>query len=144
MSGTALAFAVAASLYTGFQWTIRVVVYPQFAQAAAAGDRAWVDYEAAHQRLVSVAVGPLFAALGLAALAVLARPPAGVGRTLPGLGVVLVGAVLALTGLAAVPLHGRLSRRWDAGDHRRLLAVDSARLVAAAGATAVAVAIAAS
>jgi hypothetical protein len=140
MSVTALSFAVAAAAYTGFQWTIRVVVYPQFSRAAAAGNDLWTVYEAAHQRLVSLAVGPLFAALGITSLAALARPPAGVGRWLPALGVAFVAVVLAATALLAVPLHGRLARRWHPGDHRRLMAVDTLRLVASVAATVVAVA----
>jgi len=54
------AYLGADSLYTGFQLTIRGVVYPQMAKVP---EPVWVDYEAAHQRRVSVVVGPLFAVL---------------------------------------------------------------------------------
>lgn len=134
MSVTALAFVLAASLYTGFQWTIRLVVYPQFATVPVG---AFVAYERNHQRLVSIAVGPLFAALGVAALALLARKPAGVGEWVPVSAVVLVGILLGLTAFAAVPLHTRLTTGFEPGTHRRLLAVDAARLVVAGAAMAV-------
>lgn len=130
---TALALLVSTALYTGFQWTIRVVVYPQFATVP---PEAFVRFEARHQRLVSVAVGPLFLASGLAALVALARPPAGVGRLLPLATAAAVGAILLVTALLAVPLHRALSDGYDAAVHRRLLRVDTARLLLAVLATA--------
>lgn len=138
MSLTAVAFLVASSLYAGFQWTIRVVVYPQFARVGAVD---FPDYERAHQRLVSVAVGPLFAALVASAVAVTLHPPAASSRLLPGVGLASVASILGLTALAAVPLHGRLEHGFDPSLHRRLLGVDALRLVAALAATATAVAI---
>ncbi len=128
MSLTALALLVTAALYAGFQWTVRVVVYPQFARVL---PEAFPAYEAAHQRLVSIAVGPLFAALGVAALAAFVHPPDGVPRAVAALAPVLDGALLAVTGALAVPLHRRLSAGFDAATHGRLLAVDTVRLVLA-------------
>ena len=139
MSITALAFLLSSALYTGFQWTIRVLVYPQF--DAVPGSH-FVAYESRHQRRVSFAVGPLFAALGLASLAVVIDPPAGASRWLALGAPVLAGAILVLTALAAVPLHSRLSRGFDATAYRRLLAVDSARLACAGAATVLAVVLA--
>ena len=138
MSATAVAYVVSAALYTGFQWTIRVLVYPQFTRVR------WEDfpdYERSHQRFVSLAVGPLFVALGLTALALVGRPPAGVARWEAFLAIVPVGVILAVTALLAVPLHGRLSTGFDGAVHRRLLAVDTIRLVAAAAATAAGIAV---
>ena len=129
---TALAFLLSSALYTGFQWTIRVVVYPQFDAVATSG---FAEYERRHQRRVSIAVGPLFAALGVTSLAVFLDPPAGTSRWLALGAPALVGAILAITALAAVPLHSRLSAGFDAAVYRRLLAVDSARLLCAAAAT---------
>jgi hypothetical protein len=138
VSLTAVAFVVASALYTGFHWTIRVLAYPQFAQVPA---DAFVPYERNHQRLVSIAVGPLFAALVVTALAVLVDRPDGTPLWEPILGVGLVGVILAVTALVAVPLHGRLGTGFDLRTHRRLLAVDAVRLGAAALTTAVAVAV---
>lgn len=119
---------VCACLYAGFQWTIRVLVYPQFARV---DPRDFPRYERSHQRRVSVAVGPLFVALAGSALAVVAHGPAGVPTLYRLAAVAPVGAVLAITAILAVPLHGRLEAGFDPKVHRRLLAVDSARLVAA-------------
>ena len=132
MAVTAIAFTLASALYTGFQWTIRVLVYPQFSRV---GRPDFPDFERSHQRLVSYAVGPLFLALGLSALALVALPPAGVARWEAFAAIVPVGVILSVTALLAVPLHGRLSAGFDEAAHRRLLAVDSVRLVAAVAAT---------
>ncbi|MHA3703863.1 DUF1772 domain-containing protein [Jatrophihabitans sp. YIM 134969] len=133
---TALAFTVAAALYLGFQWTIRVLVYPQFTQVPAS---AFVAYEARHQRLVSIAVGPLFLAWGITAIALFVWPPDGVSRWWAVATGACTAVVLGLTALLAVPLHRALSTRFDADAHRRLLRVDTARLIAATAATALGV-----
>lgn len=120
---------VTTSLYAGFQWTIRALVYPQF---AAVPVDAFVAFESRHQRLVSIVVGPLFVAEGASSIAAFALRP--------GAASVLVGAclagVLALTAFAAVPAHRVLSGGFDPVAYRRLLAVDSARLLLALGAVA--------
>lgn len=136
MSVTALVFVVASALYTGFQWTISVVVYPQFSRV---GPEDFVAYERRHQHLVSIAVGPLFVLLGLSALALLVHPPHDGPRWVAVTAVLLVGVVLVTTALAAVPLHRQLSSGYDAEAHRRLRAVDSVRLAAAATSTALGV-----
>ena len=128
MSISLAAFALASALYTGFQWTIRTVVYPQFAEV---GDGDFVAYELAHQHRVSIAVGPLFAALGLSTLAILVHPAGRAPVWAAVLAVVLFGVVLGVTAFAAVPLHRRLSAGFDAKTHARLLRVDSIRLAAA-------------
>ncbi|MCW2527930.1 MAG: hypothetical protein JWM76_2790 [Pseudonocardiales bacterium] len=74
MSVTALALLVSAAVYTGCQWTIRIVVYPQFAKV---GPAEFAGYELAHQRRVTWAVGPLFAALVISTGAVAVHPSAG-------------------------------------------------------------------
>src|SRR4051812_4452962 len=128
MSLTALALLIATAGYLGFQWTIRVLVYPQFALVGAAE---FAAYERSHQRLVSRAVGPLFAGLVVASAAVAARPPADAARGLVLSAGGLTALILAVTALFAVPLHRTLSAGFDRGAHRRLLAVDTVRLAAA-------------
>ena len=89
-AGTALlpvGYALAAAGYAGFQLTVRLVVYPQFARVPA---RAFPDYERAHQRLVTPLVGVLFGALALTTA-----------------GLLLAGPLPA--GLAAAVLPGRCS-----------------------------------
>ncbi len=119
--------------YAGFQWTVRFLVYPQFAQVPTA---AFAAYERSHQRLVSRVVGPLFAGQGVTTLLLLGMRPSGV-PLLPVLaGAALLALVLALTAFLAVPLHRRLDSGWDAAAHHRLLRVDGARVAAATAGTA--------
>ena len=114
------------SAYAGFQWTIRVVAYPQLAEVPGP---AFTTYLAAYQRRVTYLVGPLFAALLLTtALVALDADVATGGRALA---VLLLGVVLGTTAFAAVPQHSRLSVGWDAAAHRRLLTADTVRVVAA-------------
>jgi hypothetical protein len=114
--------------YAGFQWTVRGVVYPQFAEVP---PEAFRPYERRHQQRISRVVGPLFAGqLVTTGWLLVARPAA---TPLPS---VLVGAaalavVLAVTAFGAVPLHRLLDDRWDADAFRRLLRVDSVRAAAA-------------
>ncbi len=132
MTVTAALLLVATALYAGFQWTIRIVVYPQFASVP--GEE-FVPYETRHQQLVSRAVGPLFVADGAATIAAFVvgpRLPAAVAGA-------CLAVVLGVTAFGAVRLHRVLSGGFDADAHRQLLRVDTVRLVAAMGAVAAAV-----
>lgn len=121
MTTTGVLLLVASSLYCGFQWTIRVLVYPQFATVPTPD---FVAYERQHTNRVSIAVGPLFAFFAVAAVAALVvRPDAW-----SVIAAACFAGILAATGLAAVPQHRRLSTGFDTAVHRRLLAVDSLRL----------------
>jgi hypothetical protein len=135
MSLTAGAYLGAAAAYLGFQWTIRTVVYPQLARVGAAE---FAGFERAHQRLVARCVGPLFAALVVGAAALAGRPPEGSPPAVAWAGAALTALILGLTAFGAVPQHRALSAGFAARAHRRLLAVDTARLVAAALNTALA------
>ena len=128
MSVTALLLLLSAALYAGFQWTIRLLVYPQFAGVDAAD---FGEYEAAHQRRVSLVVGPLFGSLVLATAAIAVHPPRGTSYWWVAAAIVLLMVILGVTATLAVPLHTRLSHGFDAAVHRRLLRVDSIRLAAA-------------
>ncbi|MGY1605815.1 MULTISPECIES: DUF1772 domain-containing protein [unclassified Geodermatophilus] len=118
--------------YAGFQWTVRALVYPQFARVP---PEAFPAYERAHQRLIAWVVGPLFAGQAVTTLWLLAARPAGT----PLLPVLASGGclalVLAVTALVAVPLHRQLAAGWDAGVHRRLCHADTVRVVAATAGT---------
>ncbi len=120
----AVGYLVAAAVYLGFQWTIRAVVYPQLARVGAAE---FVTYELAHQRAVSLVVGPLFAALAGACVAVLVV--SGGWRGVPA--IALLAALLAVTAVGAVPQHRMLSRAFEPAAHGRLLVVDGVRLLLA-------------
>ena len=118
--------------YAGFQWTVRALVYPQFAGVPAA---AFPPYERAHQRRVSRVVGPLFAGQAVTTLWLLAARPAGVPPAPVLAGAACLAVVLGVTAVLAVPLHRRLGEGWDARVHRRLLRADTARAVAATAGT---------
>lgn len=135
MSWSTIALLVATSLYAGFQWIVRIVVYPQFAAVPASG---FAAYEQRHQRLITVVVGPLFVLDGLASIAAFMVSP---GWLTAGAGGCLA-VVLGVTAVAAVPAHRRLSDGFDAGTYRRLLAVDTVRVAAATAAVMAAVALA--
>lgn len=123
---------VATALYAGFQWTIRVVVYPQL---AAVPVEAFAGFEARHQRLVTYAVGPLFVLDGAATIGAFAADPGWPAALAGG----CLAVILGVTALVAVPQHHALTRGFDAGAYRRLLQADTVRLTAAAGALAAAI-----
>ncbi|HYY11915.1 MAG TPA: hypothetical protein VE781_13325 [Kineosporiaceae bacterium] len=126
MNAAVVAYALAAAAYAGFQLTVRLVVYPQFARVPAAAS---AQFEQAHQRLVTPLVGLLFGALALTCGGLLLAGP----RVEGVVAAVLFGAILAVTAFGAVPAHGVLSRGFDAGTHRRLLRWDTLRVVLALG-----------
>lgn len=122
--------------YAGFQWTVQVVVYRQFALVPAT---AFVAFEREHQRRISLVVGPLF---GGQLVCVVAMVVTGAGDpVLRWVAVGLLLTILGVTGLVAVPLHRRLSDGFDPVAHRRLLGVDLGRAVLATANVAVAVAL---
>ncbi|MFP5369281.1 MAG: DUF1772 domain-containing protein [Actinomycetes bacterium] len=129
MTVLALHLALTAA-YAGFQWTVRALVYPQFAEVPAAGFPA---YERRHQQRISRLVGPLFAGQGVTTLWLLVDRPAGTPLAGVLLGAGCLAVVLGTTGLLAVPLHRRLGGGWDPVAHRRLVSVDTVRLGAACG-----------
>jgi hypothetical protein len=124
VSAPPLAYALAAAAYLGFQLTVRLVIYPQFARVPA---EAFSNFERAHQRSITPLVAPLFAALALSTAGLVVAGP-----RVPGLAAAaLLGGVLGATAFGAVPQHAALSRGFDAAAYRRLLRWDSARVVLA-------------
>ena len=121
--------------YAGFQWTVRALVYPQFALVPPA---VFPAYERRHQQRVARVVGPLFAGQGITTLWLLADGPEGTPLIPVLAGAACLAVVLAATALGAVPLHRRLGAAWDEAAYRRLLRVDSVRAVAATAGTAAA------
>lgn len=136
MSALQVAHLVLVCAYAGFQWTVRLVVYPQFALVPAAQ---FTRYEMAHQRRISLVVGPLFGGLVLTTAGVIAFRPGGADLPAALGAAVLLALVLTLTGFFAVPLHRKLSASWDEAAFRRLLRVDALRVAAATGNVVVAV-----
>ena len=114
------------SAYAGFQWTVRIVVYPQFADVP---EPAFIAYLAAYQRRVTYLVAPLFAALLVTTTLVATQSAIHIGARLLAMG--LFAVILATTALTALPAHHKLNQGWDVGTHRRLLRADTIRVVAA-------------
>ena len=116
------------SAYAGFQWTVRVLVYPQFTAVPAAASAA---YEAGHSRRISLVVGPLFAGqLVTTGWLLLARPD-GVGTGAVLASAACLAAVLLVTALLAVPRHRELAGGFDAAAFAGLLRADTLRTAAA-------------
>jgi hypothetical protein len=134
MTGLAVAHLLLVGGYAGFQWTVRVLVYPQF---TAVPPSAFAAYEDSHSRRISWVVGPLFAGqLATTGWLLLARP-AGVvvGAVLAS--AVCLAVVLLATALLAVPRHRRLAAGFDAAAYAGLLRADTLRVIAASANVAV-------
>ena len=124
---------VLTAAYAGFQWTVQLLVYPQFTQVSPAD---FVAFERSHQQRVTRVVGPLFLGQGASTLALLTLRPAGTPLAPVLAGAACLAVVLGVTALFAVPIHRRLDRGWDPVAHRRLLRVDAVRVAAATAGTA--------
>ena len=134
MSALEVAHLLLVGGYAGFQWTVRALVYPQF---AAVGPADFAAYERAHGQRISRVVGPLFAAqLGTTAWLLLDRP-AGVVPAAVVVSAVCLAVVLLVTGLVAVPRHRQLGQGFDAAAYAGLLRADTVRVVAASANAAV-------
>ena len=114
--------------YAGFQWTVRVLVYPQFTAVPAA---AFAGYERGHSRRISRVVGPLFAGQLLTTSWLLVAGPDDVPTVAVLASAACLAAVLAVTAFAAVPRHRRLAAGFDVTAHAGLLRADTVRVVAA-------------
>ena len=114
--------------YAGFQWTVRLLVYPQFTDVPAA---AFADYEGSHSRRIARVVGPLFAGQLVTTGWLLVQRPAGVVVSGLVASAVCLAVVLAVTGLAAVPQHRVLGGGFDPAAYARLLRADDVRVLAA-------------
>ena len=102
----------------GLILTIQLVHYPLFLRV---GELGWPLYEREHQARITWLVGPLMLAELLSAGWLALRPPPGVPGWSLWLGLSLVLAVWVSTALVQSPLHGRLSARFDARLHGRLV-----------------------
>lgn len=107
--------------------TIQLVHYPLFAGVGEAG---WETYEREHQRRITFLVAPLMLAELLSAAWLALHPPPGLPAWSLWLGFALVLGIWASTGLVQSPLHGRLSERFDARLHARLVGGNWARTLA--------------
>lgn len=110
MIGVLVVSTVAAWGMVGVIWIVQLVHYPllgelsSYAPATAAAD---------HQRRITWVVGPLMAAEGVTALALLVERPATMSAASAWVAAALLGAALLSTVLVQVPQHGRLAAGHD-------------------------------
>ena len=118
----------AATLYmTGLIWFVQVVHYPLMAKV---GNEGYRDYQIAHERLTTWAVGPPMLVELACALWLAVAPPPGVAPWLAYTGLALVAVLWLSTAFLQVPRHRELEQGFNAAAHRRL--VQSNRLRTAA------------
>jgi hypothetical protein len=102
----------------GVIWTIQLVHYPLMAMA----DRhRYRDFQAAHERRISVIVVPVMLTEAATATILTFSPGSPVAPSMAWTGVGLLGLIWASTFLIQVPLHRTLGRGFDAVAHRRLV-----------------------
>lgn len=127
MNAVLVVSVVATWAMIGLIWTVQLVHYPMLGRmsvhepAAAAVD---------HQRRISWVVGPLMAAEGVTALALLVRQPATMGWVTAWSAAGLLGVALLSTALVQVPLHSRLATGHDAVAAARLVSTNWVRTIA--------------
>lgn len=110
----------------GLIWFVQVVHYPLF---AAVGSRGFAEYEQLHQRRTSLVVGPLMATEGVTAVWLAIAPPDGLSRTLPLLGLAVLGVIHASTVFLQVPQHAALASGYDPVRVNRLVQTNWVRTV---------------
>lgn len=111
----------------GVIWTMQLVHYPMLARLSALEPSvAAVD----HQRRITWVVGPLMAAEGVTALALLVSRPDGMSGWSAWLAAALLGVALATTVLVQVPQHGRLAEGHDDATAEALVRWNWVRTVA--------------
>lgn len=109
----------AATLYmTGLIWFVQVVHYPLMAKVGAEG---YPDYQRAHERLTTWAVGPPMLVELACALWLAVAPPPGIAPWLAYTGLTLVAALWLCTAFLQVPRHRELENGFDTTAHRRLV-----------------------
>jgi len=111
----------------GLTWLIQIVSYPLFARVAAAD---FVDYHAAHSRLITFVVAPLMLAELAGAVALVNFGDPMVPRGAAWLSAFLAAATWGLTMLVSVPQHEVLAHGFDLRAHTLLVATNWLRTIA--------------
>lgn len=119
-----LANAAATLFMTGVIWFVQVVHYPLFDGVGAEG---YIDYQARHVKTTSFVVLPAMMVEMVTAIAIVAVPLPGVASWLGWTGLLLLGAVWAVTFGLSVPCHRKLEKGFDVAVHRSLVASNRAR-----------------
>ena len=106
----------------GVIWVIQIVHYPIFdAIERGIDDADWVRFADRHRRSISIVVGPFMVAEGITGWWLVVDPPDGANRTLAIVALALMAVAYGVTAFVSVPLHTRLTHRYDVDAHRRLV-----------------------
>lgn len=122
-----LVHAAATWAMVGLIWFVQVVHYPLLAGVGAAG---YARYQAAHQRLTTLVVGPLMLMEAACAAWIVVSRPDAVTPALAWSGLALLGLIWLSTTLLQVPCHSQLAGGFDVGIHRRLVTTNWLRTLA--------------
>jgi len=118
-----LVHLLATGFMVGLIWTIHAVHYPLFAYVA----EPYAPFQAEHMRRITWLLVLPWGVEVLSAAVLVLVADGGAERALALVGMGLVVAIVAVTGLLAAPAHGRLLDRFDADEHCTLMRVDLAR-----------------
>lgn len=119
----ALIHLVATGFMVGLIWTIHAVHYPLFAFVP----EPYAPFQAEHMRRITVLLVVPWGLEVFTALGLFLTAETGQQRFWSVVGGGLVVAIVAVTGLAAAPAHGRLLETFDARQHQHLMRVDLLR-----------------
>lgn len=119
----AVAHLAGTAAMVGLIWTIHAVHYPLFGLV---GDDRYPDYQREHMRRITRLLVVPWATEGCSALALVVMTE-GSDRVLALIGLALLAVVVAITGLGAAPIHGRLIDGFDGPLHDRLMQFDLLR-----------------
>lgn len=122
-ANVAVIHLVAVGFMVGLIWTIHVVHYPLFALVP----EPYRPYQEAHMLRITRLLAVPWGVESATAVALLFLADPGEERVLAVVGLVLLVAVVAVTGLLAAPAHGRLLEHFDSRQHARLMRIDLVR-----------------
>lgn len=122
-----LAQTLAVLYTTGFVWTLQLMDYPMVARLR---EGASESYMAAHNQMFWRVLAPGLLVAGLTSVALLVARGAAVPLWAAVLSVLLLAAIMALSGAVATPDRVALARHFSAPVHAHLLRVSWVRTTA--------------
>jgi len=114
----ALTQLAATVFMTGLIWFVQLVHYPLMARVSPA---VMVDYETAHQQRTTVIVAPAMLIEVTAAVGLVVTSPAEIGPLWHTLNLATIALIWASTFFLQMPLHRRLTQRYDKKNIDRLV-----------------------
>ncbi|MEZ5380100.1 MAG: hypothetical protein R2733_26630 [Acidimicrobiales bacterium] len=121
----AVVHLAATAAMVGLIWTIHAVHYPLFGLV---GPERYAEFQREHMRRITRVLLVPWGVEGLSSLALVALTD-GTDRRWSLAGLVLLAGVVAVTGLGAAPIHGRLTNGFEPELHRRLMRFDAVRAI---------------